>query len=228
MNITSHLRTYSLVYIGWTLVHFYGKIGTPTPVWQLSTKGQGKFAIRPKVGMCCLRFSLMWGLEVDMCWGPPRTRQEQLWWCTDVYKNYIQIYVSFPDASLMSERCEPGGFSVHGCCPGRNAQSIPSLIGINHNSQQLSDCWRLGPLDSYMADVPLDQQEHLRWVTGSTSLEHFQYWTCVARPSRSTMLWLRSERRFTLSSIIMLGMVFFLSFSAAAFNDCRRPSAFWS
>lgn len=127
----------------------------------------------------------------------PKDPTRTMWWCTDVYKNYIQIYASFPDASLMSERCEPGGFSVHGCCPGRNAQSIPSLIGINHNSQQLSDCWRLGPLDSYMADVPLDQQEHLRWVTGSTSLEHFQYWTCVARPSRSTMLWLRSERRFT-------------------------------
>ena len=49
----------------------------PHTLWQLSTKGQGKFAIRPKVGMSCLRFSLMWGLEVDMCWGPPRTRQEQ-------------------------------------------------------------------------------------------------------------------------------------------------------
>ena len=37
----------------------------------------------------------------------PKDPTRTMWWCTDVYKNYIQIYVSFPDASLMSERCEP-------------------------------------------------------------------------------------------------------------------------
>lgn len=109
-----------------------------------------------------------------MCWGPRRTWQEQ---CDGVpmFIKTIYIYTNlfhFSGCILDERTVRTWSFSVPGCCPGRNAQSIPSLIGINHNSQQLSDCWRLGPLDSYMADVPLDQQEDLYM----SDWEHFS-WT---------------------------------------------------